>query len=225
MRTLLQFHIRKHSRLSETILLILLFGFYCGACGDSGTTVSLPTGEVAPAEEEAPVEEAEPEEEDSAEESEVAEPAATIEQPVTAKNGALIEFVPHPLMLSEGETKQVEIWLRNIEDLWGAEVILNYSPAKAEVIDAIGDEEGIQIVPGDFPLPEFIALNRVDSEAGEIVYAAVQMSPSEPSSGDGLLAVVPLAGLGEGDPELTLELIKLSTPNGQQIQVEMIDQQ
>ena len=65
-----------------------------------------------------------------------------------------------------GETKKVRIEVENVTGLFGAEVHLAFDPNLLEVVDADADTAGVQIEPGDFLSPDFMAKNNVDQASG-----------------------------------------------------------
>jgi LysM repeat protein len=102
-----------------------------------------------------------------------------------------------------GETKKVRIEIENVTGLFGAEVHLAFDPNLLEVVDADADTAGVQIEPGDFLSPDFMAKNNVDQATGRIVFAVAQMPPHEPVSGSGILARVNFRGKAAGTSALT----------------------
>jgi LysM repeat protein len=111
-----------------------------------------------------------------------------------------------------GETKKVRIQVENVTGLFGAEVHLTFDPNLLEVVDADADKDGVQIEPGDFLSPDFMAKNNVDQSTGRIVFAVAQMPPNEPVSGSGVLAKVEFRGKAAGTSALTFSTTQPTSP-------------
>jgi LysM repeat protein len=111
-----------------------------------------------------------------------------------------------------GETKKVRIQVENVTGLFGAEVHLTFDPNLLEVVDADADKDGVQIEPGDFLSPDFMAKNNVDQSTGRIVFAVAQMPPHEPVSGSGVLAKVEFRGKAAGTSALTFSTTQPTSP-------------
>ena len=113
------------------------------------------------------------------------------------------------------ETSQVEIWINNVADLYGADVRLSFDPAVLEVVDADAGEPGIQIENGGFLVPPlYTALNEADNAAGTIKYAATQLNPTPPANGCGILAIVTFRAKTAGSSDLDFTYTKLADRDG-----------
>lgn len=113
-----------------------------------------------------------------------------------------------------GTTTTVDIRIEDVTDLFGAEVRLAFNPALLEVVDADPETTGVQIQPGTFPSPDFIAQNSVDQSAGRIDFAVAQMPLHEPVSGSGILAVITFRGKAAGTSDLNFSEVILANPDG-----------
>ncbi|MFN2191434.1 MAG: cohesin domain-containing protein [Candidatus Promineifilaceae bacterium] len=100
--------------------------------------------------------------------------------------------------------------------LYGGQFDINFDPAIFQVLDADGETDGIQILPGDCPLPEYIQENTVDNIAGNISYVAISLNPTPPCDGGTVasyqLQVLETAGLGS--TVLGFEDVLLADING-----------
>jgi LysM repeat protein len=104
-----------------------------------------------------------------------------------------------------------------VTDLYGAEVHLTFDPTLLEVVDADTDTPGVQIRPGTFPNPYFLAQNAVDQAAGKIHFAASQGPGDEPVSGSGVLATVTFQGKAAGTSAISFDEVLLSDREGEAI--------
>jgi hypothetical protein len=135
----------------------------------------------------------------------------------TTPGGTEVRVVPASQQIEEGGTTTADIFIDNVAELWGAEVQLQFDPTLVQVQDADPGTEGVQIEVGSFPSPDFVAENKVDNAAGIVNYAVTQLAPKEPASGSGLLASITFQGVSQGNSDLTLSVVKLSTNQGQPI--------
>jgi hypothetical protein len=66
--------------------------------------------------------------------------------------------------------------------------------------------------------PDFVVQNIADNQAGTIDYALTQLKPSEPRSGDGLLARVTFRGKKAASTQILLEQFMLADVEGKAIE-------
>ena len=148
------------------------------------------------------------------------------------QEGARVFLDPPTLSIQEiGQTATVAIKIADVEDLYGAEVHLQFDPSLLEVVDADENMEGVQIAPSDelFPFvpgstdPEtgkyyysydkevggyFIAQCEADNEEGRIDYAIVLLRPASPVSAGpegATLAVITFRCKGQGTADVNFQ--------------------
>ena len=137
----------------------------------------------------------------------------------TTMGGTDVRVVPASQEIEEGGTTTADIFIDNVAGLWGAEIQLQFDPTLVQVQDADPDADGVQIEAGSFLSSDAVAENKVDNGAGIVNYAVTQMAPREPVNGSGLLATITFQGVSQGNSDLTLSVVKLSTNQGQPILV------
>jgi hypothetical protein len=93
-------------------------------------------------------------------------------------------------LVSTGVGKAVQIWVYNVKDLYGVDLEIKFDPGKLQVADANIRMAGIQIQPGQAPVPDFVAINSVDNRKGLIRYVATQLGETSPFNGSGLVATI-----------------------------------
>jgi hypothetical protein len=135
-----------------------------------------------------------------------------------AQSQAVVRIVPQTLKIRVGEVATVDLTVEQVSDLFGAQVHLTFDPAVLEVVDADASTEGIQVEPGTLPTPDFVVQNIADNQAGTIDYALTQLKPSEPRSGDGLLARVTFRGKKAASTQILLEQFMLADVEGKAIE-------
>ena len=112
---------------------------------------------------------------------------------------------------SSAGTLTVDIVAKDVADLYGAEVKLQYDPTLLAVQDDDADREGVQITGGEFlPVDQgFIVANQVDAEAGTVTYAITLLNPAPPVNGTGTIATVTFDKLQDGPATVEFEKAKL----------------
>ncbi|MBC7235368.1 MAG: hypothetical protein H5T69_05960 [Chloroflexi bacterium] len=116
-----------------------------------------------------------------------------------------MHLVPEYAQIAVGDEIDVDVMIDDAEDLFGIEFDLLFDPVILQVVDIDPDRAGIQMAPGDFPYPDFVAENRVDNLYGRISYACTQMAPREPVSGSGRALTVRFRATNVGSTFLDFE--------------------
>ena len=127
--------------------------------------------------------------------------AAQAEAPA-AQVGAVIRLEPATRQLNVGDTQAVEVRIDNIANLFAASFQLQFNPAVLQVQDTDPNREGVQIQPGNFPTPDFVAVNLATNTIGVIQYAVTGIDPTEPITGSGLMATIIFQAVGQGSSDL-----------------------
>lgn len=130
---------------------------------------------------------------------------------------AVVRFEPATAQLGIGSIQAVEIRIDNVVNLAGADVQVQFNPVVLQVQDADPAKDGIQIQPGNFPAPDFVATNVVTNTSGVIQYAVVQIPPTQPVNGSGLLATINFQAVGQGSSDLTFSRTDLANSDAQAI--------
>jgi hypothetical protein len=125
--------------------------------------------------------------------------------------------------LSVQQDGYVEIRLDHAINLYGLHVCLQFDPTKLRVKDADLAQEGVQIAPGDLPVPDFAARNLVDNERGTIDYAVVQLGPRLPATRSGVVATVQFQGVSPGVSPISFLRAELADPDGDKLPVHVRD--
>jgi len=133
------------------------------------------------------------------------------------QTNASISIVPSTQQIAVGATTVIEIRVANVADLAAADIELRFNPGILQVQDADPSREGIQIQPGNFPAPDFVARNTADNSTGIVGYALTQLPPTAPVNGEGLVFSVTFQGVTDGTANLTFENVQLATGNAQPI--------
>jgi hypothetical protein len=140
-----------------------------------------------------------------------------------ADEGTVLRLAVAPSDAGVEQGRAVEIRLDNAVDLYGLHVHVEFDPTEMQVKDADPEREDIQIAPGHLPAPDFVALNMVDNEYGMIDYAVVQISPRQPASGSGVVAVIHVQEVSAGASPFTLLHVELADPDGNKLPVQIGD--
>jgi LysM repeat protein len=136
-----------------------------------------------------------------------------------AQAEAVIRFEPAAAQVATGTPQVIELRIENVTNLAGADVQVQFNPAVLQVQDADPEREGIQIEPGSFPAPDFVATNAVSNTVGLLQYAVVQIPPTQPVSGSGLVARITFQTIAEGTSDLIFTRADLASGEAQPIAV------
>ena len=138
--------------------------------------------------------------------------------PVMAQESqAVLQFDPPTLELMLDTQGKVNVFVQNVQNLYGIEFRLAFDPDLIEVIDADPGEDGVQIWPADWWKDGFVAVNMVDNATGRIDFAATLLRPAQPVSGTRAIAVIPFKARKIGSSTLDVESAILSTRNAEMI--------
>jgi|GEM_PF-2310832 hypothetical protein len=148
-----------------------------------------------------------------------------VEIPATSNNGTLtatgpscVALEPPDATLNGCDTVEVEIWIRNVANLYGADVRLTFDPAVVQVVDSDLAEPGIQIEVRDLLSPPLLTTrNEADNSTGAIWFATTQLNPTPPVTGSGVLAAIEFVGVGAGTSSVHFSYTKLGDRNGIEI--------
>ncbi len=120
-------------------------------------------------------------------------------QAVFAQDGsALVRADPPVLEVGQGQIETLQILLVNAENVYGIDLQAKFDPAVVEVVDADPKQNGVQMTPGTFLKPDFVALNNADNTTGTLRYVVTQLNPTPPANGEGVILSVQLLGKVSG---------------------------
>ncbi len=119
-----------------------------------------------------------------------------------------------PVEIPLGERVEVPIQIKDVENLYAIDLEIQFDPALLTVEDADTAKTGIQPALGTFLDAGMVLFDSVDPEKGLLRFVMTQVNPSEPKSGDGILLVLYLNGLKQGEGELKVTKVELSTRDG-----------
>jgi len=129
--------------------------------------------------------------------------------------GTMLSISPASSTVAVGATTTVNIHVANVTGLIGAEVHLTFDSASLQVVDADPNMAGVQIQPGTFLKPDFMAQNAVDEAAGTINFSIAQISL--PVDGSGVLATITFKGKAAGTSAVSFATVTLSDQDGRVI--------
>jgi hypothetical protein len=122
-------------------------------------------------------------------------------QALAKADSAIVRPDPLVAVVPVGGQVVVNLYVENVQNLYGADIRISFDPAILEVVDADPSVAGVQVQPlSSFLIPDFVvkkkACNAVDPAdpdcqvGGVVWYAVTQLNPSMPVSGSGPLAAV-----------------------------------
>ncbi len=139
---------------------------------------------------------------------------STVTVPSATPNTAVMSFDLAKAPILVGSVFTANVRLDRVARLAGVELQVVYDPAILEEQDADPGKDGLQAAWGEFLKPDFVVQNLVEPAQGKISLAAVQLPPSQPVSGSGVLATITFKAKSAGSSPLTFNLVNLSTSSG-----------
>jgi len=112
---------------------------------------------------------------------------------------------------------EIPVEIKNVNGLYGLDIQMKFDPTVLTAEDADPSMPGVQMALGNFLDPGLVLYNTVDNEKGIARFVMAQYSPSEPKSGSGVLLVIYLKGLGQGESQIAFTNIQLSSRDGIEI--------
>lgn len=106
---------------------------------------------------------------------------------------------PSAAVLDTGAMLTLDVRVNDLVDVNGFQLTLAYDALRLQVIDLLPAVPGVQVEPGDFPgaRATFVSENRVDEDAGRIVYAFTIVD-EQPVSGSGVVVRIKVRARGPG---------------------------
>jgi hypothetical protein len=140
--------------------------------------------------------------------------------PGQGKGTALLTLEPQTLFLKPGEQGQISVWVREVADLYGAEIKIRYDPSVLEVVDSDPNRDGVQVTLSEVFRDGFVAVNQVDNQNGLITVAATRLNPAPPFQGEGELIEITINAKAIGASDLVFDQAILANRNGMPIEFE-----
>ncbi len=122
-----------------------------------------------------------------------------------------------------GARIEVPVQIENVQDLYGIDIEIKFDPDVIMIEDADPDSEGTQPALGTFLDAGLTLFNTADNEEGVIRFVMSQVNPAEPKSGEGNIIILYIQGLAEGESDLEITILELSTRAGEAIAAQPVD--
>ncbi len=148
--------------------------------------------------------------------------AAGLVSPASGQAGGAQVGVFQTYAGKPGTRLEIPVEIKNVENCYAFDLELRYDPQILSVEDADPLRDGVQPALGTFLDAGMVLYNTVDAENGVIRFVMSQINPSEPKSGSGVLLVLYVSGLKEGESALELTKADLATREGQLIPAELV---
>jgi len=148
--------------------------------------------------------------------------AAGLVSPASGQAGGAQVGVFQTFAGKPGARLEIPVEIKNVENCYAFDLELRYDPQVLSLEDADPLRDGVQPALGTFLDAGMVLYNTVDAENGVIRFVMSQINPSEPKSGSGVLLVLYVSGLKEGESALELTKADLATREGQLIPAELV---
>lgn len=146
-------------------------------------------------------------------------------------SGTIICIDPATQSIGQNQATTVDIRVDNVTNLYGADVILSFSPSILCGKDgghACPNSAQVQLTPGPLLTSNgagsyFTLFNYADNSTGTIEFTIIQFNPAPPVTGSGVLATLTFVGLAGPQSPIHFTYAKLSDRNGIQIPATTLD--
>ncbi|MEW6097192.1 MAG: FG-GAP-like repeat-containing protein [bacterium] len=101
-----------------------------------------------------------------------------------------LEIKPESKIVTKGDEFGLDIWLKDVVNLAGLDVFLEFDHNRLEVLDDNPGEEGIQITQGPFPAEASLLYAAATNTSGQIAYSLILVPATNTATGSGILAKI-----------------------------------
>ena len=128
----------------------------------------------------------------------------------------MVELSPATQTIPLGGNAAQDVVIKDVVDLYGAEVILAFDPTRLSVLDADPNQSGVQIGLGPLLTSGwyFVAVNYADNTLGKIDLALTQLNPTLPVTGSGAVARINFRTLMAGSATVSISSVMMCNRNG-----------
>ena len=119
--------------------------------------------------------------------------------------------------IAPGSRVEIPIAVRDVEALYAVDISLTFNPEILQVEDANPNQDGVQLALGTFLDAGLVLFNTADNDAGTIRFAMTQVNPSEGKSGEGVLLVLYVRAVAEGESQIEVDTVELASRVGEAI--------
>ena len=103
----------------------------------------------------------------------------------------IVAIDPTSQEVGVGSTGFVDVRSDGLTDIYGAQFTVTFDPGQLQVVDADPNLDGVQIIKGSCPAPDFVASNIADNAAGTVDYGAIQLATIHPDPcGGGVIGTI-----------------------------------
>ncbi|MEW6096629.1 MAG: hypothetical protein AB1567_08905 [bacterium] len=109
-----------------------------------------------------------------------------------------LEIKPETKIVTKGDEFGLDVWLRDVVNLAGLDVSINFDPSLLEVLDDEPGTPNIQISQGEFPTNTLVLYNAASNIAGYIDYSVGLVPATNTATGSGILAKAKFKAIAPG---------------------------
>ncbi|MGB9591497.1 MAG: cohesin domain-containing protein [Candidatus Kryptoniota bacterium] len=121
---------------------------------------------------------------------------------------------PAVFEVGQGQVERLAIVLENAQDVYGVDIRARFDPTMVEIVDEDNQKEGVQMLPGQFPKPDFLVRNQADNTVGNLMYVITQVNPSPPANGNGVVFWIEMRGKVMGESPFVIEFVDAADREG-----------
>lgn len=136
------------------------------------------------------------------------------------QSSGLVKPQPEVFEVGMGQVERLAIVLENASDVYGIDIRAKFDPSMVEIADADPQKDGVQMIAGNFPKPDFLVRNQADNSAGSLMYVITQVNPSPPANGNGVVFYIEIRGKKMGETPFTIEFVDAADREGKTLKLD-----
>jgi hypothetical protein len=123
---------------------------------------------------------------------------------------------PDPLVFEVGigQVKTLDILLENAVNVYGIDVRGQFDPQAVEMVDSDPAKDGVQMLPGSFPSPDFVVINATENITGTFQFVTTQVNPTPPANGNGIVLSLQIRGKSIGESAFVINYVETADRYG-----------
>lgn len=139
------------------------------------------------------------------------------------QSSGLVKPQPEVFEVGMGQVERLAIVLENASEVYGIDIRAKFDPSMVEIADADPQKDGVQMIAGNFPKPDFLVRNQADNSAGSLMYVITQVNPSPPANGNGVVFYIEIRGKKMGETPFTIEFVDAADREGKTLTLDKQD--
>lgn len=142
---------------------------------------------------------------------------------LTQDSAGLVRPDPLVFEVGQGQVERLAIVLENAREVYGLDVRAHFDPDLIEIVDVNQEQEGVQVIPGEFPKADFVVRNQADNLMGTVMYVLTQVNPTPAANGNGVVLWIEVRGKKMGESAFVIEFVDAADREGRTLPIDKQD--